>query len=184
MEFDDFWGVNNKKKPKLEKNIIDREVPYEEFEDMNFKEKMGYFESLENTLIDEKDYKNYRIEFRKYPKGYKCDKDIYLPNIVYAHGFEYDPSTEFGKKRGKMIGTGKTLKEAFGNAKKYIDNQDKNISKTEKREIERQLKKQKELDKIIIRLRELIVIGARRKLRKEEEEEIMDLRNKLYNLKN
>ena len=76
----------------------------------------------------EKYYKNYRITFYKHEKEFVVGSyeghpvtDIYLPDIVYAHGFEQDPSSRWGEKQGKTIGTGKTITEAFKSAKQWID---------------------------------------------------------------
>ena len=73
-------------------------------------------------------YKNYKIKFTKYLKGLEIGPyeghpktDIYLPNLVYATGFEQDPTSPYGEKYGKTIGTGKTKEEALRNAKRWID---------------------------------------------------------------
>lgn len=181
------WMDTKKGRPKREKKLYE-DVPFEEFDKMSRKEKMGYFESLNTVLVGKKDYKNYRIEFNKYPKGHKVGPyegkpgtDVYLQGIVYAHGFEYDPTSQWGVKRGKVIATGKTLEEAFRNAKKYIDKQ--KWSNGNKREIEQLKKRQKEFDKITSKLNKLISIGARRKLTEKEREELIELYDMLNELK-
>jgi len=181
------WMDTEKRRPRKEKQELE-DVPFEEFEEMTPKEKMGYFESLDNTLISKKDYKNYRIEFHRYPKGHKVgpyeghpQTDIYLSGIVYAHGFEYDPTSQWGVKQGKVIGTGKTLEEAFRNAKQYIDK--KSNFRMDKRTIERLQNKQKEFDKISSRLSKLVSIGARRKYTEREAEELIELYDRLNEIK-
>jgi len=179
----DDWISGKKRRPKIEKNVHNREVPYEEFEDMSFKEKMGYFEGLDNTTIAKKEYKNYLIEFNKFPKGHKVGPyeehprtDIYLPNVVYAIGFEYDYSSPHNVKHGKTIGTGRTVNEAFNEAKKYIDKE----NNYNEREVQKAKARQREFDKISKRLHELISIGARRDLTNKEVEEFILLQDKLY----
>lgn len=182
------WIDTEKRRPRKEKQLFE-DVPFEEFEKMPLKEKMGYFESLDSTLISEKDYKNYRIEFRRYSRGHKVGPyeghpvtDIYLAGIVYAHGFEYDPTSQWGVKQGEVIATGKTLEEAFRNAKQYIDKK-KNF-RMDKRTTERLRNRQKEFDKISSRLHKLVSIGARRKYTEKEKEELIELYDRLNEIKN
>ena len=180
------WMNAEKRRPKKEKKLFE-DVPFEKYEKMSFKEKMGYFETLDKTLIGEEEYKNYRIEFRRYPKGHKVGPyegkpgtDIYLQNLVYAHGFEYDPTSQWGVRRGEIIATGKTLKETVRNAKKYIDEQ--KWSGKDKGAIERLRKRQTEFDKIHLRLNKLTSIGAKRKYTEKEKEELIELSDRLHDL--
>ena len=173
----DDWIRGKKRKPEIEKNIHDREVSYDKWEEMDKREKMEYIDGIENTLIAKRNYKSYLINFHKYPHGHKSGKDVYLPGIVYAHGFEYDPTLPHNVKHGKLIGTGKTLNQAFNEAKKYIDKEGSTISK---KEIQEARNRQKEFDKISKRIHQLISIGARRDLNDKEIEEIMMLQDKLY----
>ena len=75
-------------------------------------------------------YKNYKIKLVRYPKGHEVgpypghlQTDIYLPNVVYAIGFEQNPTLPYGEKHGRVIGIGKTKTEALRNAKRWIDEQ-------------------------------------------------------------
>lgn len=82
------------------------------------------------SLIDERYYKNYHIQFRKHKEGKEVlpypgkrtpGTTYYLANVVYAIGFEQDPSSPYGEKQGQTIGIGKTLSESSRNAKEWID---------------------------------------------------------------
>ena len=180
------WMETEKRRPRKEKELFE-DVPFEEFEKMSLKEKMKYMESLSTTEIGEKEYKNYHIEFYRYPKGHKVGPyegkpgtDIYLSGIVYATGFEYDPTSPYGVKRGKTIGTGKTVAEAFSKAKQYIDRQ--NRSGEDKRIINRLRNRQKEFDKLNSRFNKLISIGAKREYTEKEKEELIELSDRLHDL--
>lgn len=180
------WMDTEKRRPRKEKKLFE-DVPFEEYEEMSFKGKMKYMESLSKTEIGEKEYKNYHIEFRRYPKGHKVDPyegkpgtDIYLPGIVYATGFEYDTTSPYGVKQGKTISVGKTVAEAFSKAKQYIDRQD--WSGGDKKTIDRLRKRQKEFDKIHSRLNKLTSIGAKRKYTEKEKEELIELSDRLHDL--
>ena len=81
------------------------------------KEKIKKIEEFEKTLIGRERYKNYLIEFRKYPKQYKVKDHVYKKGKVYAHGF----LTAYKFRRGKLIGIGRTKEEAFRKAKQWID---------------------------------------------------------------
>lgn len=180
------WMETKKRRPRKEKELFE-DVPFEEYEEMSFKERMKYMDLLSKTELGGKEYENYHIEFHRYPKGHtvgpykgKPGTDVYLPGIIYAHGFEYDPTSQWGVKRGKVLGTGKTVAEAFNKAKQYIDRQ--NRSGEDKRTINRLRKRQKEFDKIHSRLNELMSIGAKREYKEKEKEEFIELSDRLHDL--
>ena len=84
-----------------------------------------------DTLKDAVCYKNYEITFYKHKKEFVVgpyeghpQTDIYLPGVVYAHGFKQDPASRRSEP-GKVIATGKTVKEAIRQAKRWIDRQER-----------------------------------------------------------
>ena len=82
-----------------------------------------------NKSVRETKKIDYKIKFYKYEEEFVVGSyeghpytDVFIPGIVYAHGFA-EHVAGWTVKPGKMIGFGKTVKEAFRKAKDWIDKQ-------------------------------------------------------------
>ncbi len=128
------WMDTKKRRPKKEAEedikYVVKGIPFSKKSVENVVKIMDEYEEEELGIISMgiKFYKNYKINFVKYTKGHKVgtypghpQTDIYLPGLVYAHGFEQDPTSPWGEKYGETIGIGKTVAEAFREAKQWID---------------------------------------------------------------